>query len=527
MLNLRIPLTRTDVPAVQAALGTTGIFEGLDYRGIEVVTDIRPIPDSPWYMVAKVDRKEIMAGIGRQGGLILLFVLLGIALAGISVAFVYNRQQRSLYIKLYRAEAAASQHAQRFRGIFEGVPVSIWEEDWTDVIRLISPLRDQDIACFEVWFSEHPEVVAKALAAVKIVDVNNETLEMFGVRDKEQLVQSLEIVLSTPDTLQGFVGKLAALAQGKPEYRTEMSLRRLDNSLVHVLLTMSFPEPGSDSGTVLVTLTDITARLRAEEELRHHRDNLEKLVEVRSKAILELNASLKNRTEELEAVNKELEAFSYSVSHDLKAPLRSVDGYAGFLEEDYADKLDDEGRRLLRVVRESAKEMGQLINDLLAFSRLSRHELAKRSLDMEGLVCDVWEQTHMDREGRDVELCLENIHPCWGDQATVREVLANLIGNAVKFTRKTEHARITVSSILDGNQVAYTVRDNGAGFDMAYSDKLFSVFQRLHSANEFEGTGIGLALVKRIVQRHGGSVAADGKAGEGAAITFTLPAHEE
>ena len=260
---------------------------------------------------------------------------------------------------------------------------------------------------------------------------------------------------------------------------------------------------------VLGIARDITEHKRSEEELREHRSNLEGLVAA--------------RTAELEAANSELEAFSYSVSHDLKAPLRAIDGFARFLEEDYADRLDDEGRRLIGIIRNSAREMGQLISDLLAFSRMSRKEFTMSRLDMKAFVRDVWEKTAILREGRDVELRVGDLPEAYGDMATIREVLVNLLSNAIKFTRPREHAVIEVWGREENGQILYSIRDNGAGFDMTYCDRLFNVFQRLHGADEFEGTGIGLALVKRIVRRHGGDVRAEGRPDGGATFAFSLP----
>jgi light-regulated signal transduction histidine kinase (bacteriophytochrome) len=222
-------------------------------------------------------------------------------------------------------------------------------------------------------------------------------------------------------------------------------------------------------------------------------------------------------------VNRELEAFSYSVSHDLRAPLRSVDGFAQMIEEDYAERLDDEGRRLLQVIRDSAREMGQLISDLLAFSRLSRKELKMGRIGMSELVEDVRQQVEQAETGRAIRWDLGELPPAFGDKATIRVVLINLLANAVKYTRPRREAAIGISGRLEGDAAVYSVTDNGAGFDMAYKDKLFGVFQRLHTTAEFEGTGIGLALVQRIVHRHGGRVWAEGKVNEGATFYFTLP----
>jgi PAS domain S-box-containing protein len=232
---------------------------------------------------------------------------------------------------------------------------------------------------------------------------------------------------------------------------------------------------------------------------------------------------LKRQSVQLEAANKELEAFSYSVSHDLKAPLRSVDGFARMLEEDYAERLDDEGRRLLQVIRDSAQDMGQLINDLLEFSRLNRKDLKTGRIGMSELVEDVRRQVEQAETGRAIRWDLGELPPAFGDEASIRVVLINLLANAVKFTRPRREAAIGISGRVEGDDVVYSVTDNGVGFDMAYKDKLFCVFQRLHATTEFEGTGIGLALVQRIVLRHGGRAWAEGKVNEGATFSFALP----
>jgi light-regulated signal transduction histidine kinase (bacteriophytochrome) len=220
------------------------------------------------------------------------------------------------------------------------------------------------------------------------------------------------------------------------------------------------------------------------------------------------------------ALNKELESFSYSVSHDLRAPLRAVDGYARMLEEDYGGRLDEEGRRLLAVVRDSAKRMGQLIDDLLAFSRLGRQDPVKREVDMAALAREVIDEL---ARGARKGIELAELPPAQADRALFKQVWANLIGNALKYSGKRADARIEVGGRRDAAENVYWVRDNGVGFDMRYVDKLFGVFQRLHGADEFPGTGVGLAIVQRVVARHGGRVWAEGRPGEGACFYFSLP----
>ena len=227
----------------------------------------------------------------------------------------------------------------------------------------------------------------------------------------------------------------------------------------------------------------------------------------------ELEARVKERT-------AELESFSYSVSHDLRAPLRAVDGYARMLEEDYNERLDAEGRRLLGVVRDSAARMGRLIDDLLAFSRLGRQDPVRRRIDMNLLVKETIAEVRGDSAAM-VECAA--LPAADADPAMLKQVWVNLIGNALKYSSKRDAARVEIGGREDARERVYWVRDNGAGFDMRYAEKLFGVFQRLHRAEEFPGTGVGLAIVHRVVTRHGGRVWAEGRPGEGACFFFSLP----
>jgi signal transduction histidine kinase len=255
----------------------------------------------------------------------------------------------------------------------------------------------------------------------------------------------------------------------------------------------------------------IIERRRADED-RRMKARLERLVA--------------ERTAQLEETNKELESFSYSVSHDLRSPLRAIDGFARILTEDYGGKLDEEGRRLLGVVRDNSQKMGRLIDDLLAFSRLGRKPLAATSIDMKRLVGEVLAELEMPARTTP-QLVVGELPAVRGDPMLVKQVWANLLANAVKFSGKRERPAIEVSGRVDGAQNIYSVKDNGAGFDMQYYDKLFGVFQRLHGATEFPGTGVGLAIVQRVVTRHGGRVWAEGKVNEGATFCFSMPRGSE
>jgi K+-sensing histidine kinase KdpD len=268
-------------------------------------------------------------------------------------------------------------------------------------------------------------------------------------------------------------------------------------------------------------------RRRIEEGLRQARDNLQLEVEHRrhrEDEIRKLNQELGKRAVELEAANKELESFAYSVSHDLRAPLRHMVGYAELLQRQASSLLDEKSQRFIRTIIDSTKRMGTLIDDLLAFSRIGRAETRKTKVDMEQLVKDVVAEIGQDAKGRDIAWKIGALPICYGDRSMMRLVVVNLVSNAVKFTRMRTPAEIEIGCV-DGREkdVEVFVRDNGAGFDMQYVDKLFGVFQRLHLPEQFEGTGIGLATVQRIIHRHGGKVRGEGAVDQGATFYFSLP----
>jgi signal transduction histidine kinase len=229
------------------------------------------------------------------------------------------------------------------------------------------------------------------------------------------------------------------------------------------------------------------------------------------------------RTKDLENANRELEAFSYSVSHDLRAPLRAIDGFSQMLEEEHGGSLDVEGRRVVSVIRKNTQRMGRLIDDLLRFSRLGRQAMEPVEVQMRSIVDAVADDLKTLEPSRALDFRIGKLPPVVCDYDLIRQVWTNLLGNAVKYTRGRPVAIVEVQGALQGADVCYTVKDNGSGFDPKYSDKLFEVFQRLHTASEFEGTGVGLALVQRIVMRHGGTVWAEGRPNEGATFGFALP----
>jgi len=261
----------------------------------------------------------------------------------------------------------------------------------------------------------------------------------------------------------------------------------------------------------LVTLLAVQQK-NAEASLREH-----------SSEIRKLNEELGKRARELETSNNELESFAYSVSHDLRAPLRQVDGYSELLKKQASSSLDEKSRRYIQTILESSKRMGTLIDDLLAFSRIGRAETKKTLVSLDQLVKEVVAEMREDTSGRDIVWKIDPLPVCCGDRSMLRLVIVNLLSNAVKFTRMRAQAEIEIGCVDRENEVEVFVRDNGAGFDMQYVNKLFGVFQRLHLPEQFAGTGIGLATVRRIIHRHGGEVRAEGGVDRGATFYFSLP----
>lgn len=236
-----------------------------------------------------------------------------------------------------------------------------------------------------------------------------------------------------------------------------------------------------------------------------------------------LNEELEGERKKLEDANDELEAFAYSVSHDLRVPLRAIDGFSRILVEDYREDLDDEGKRIIGIIRDNTKKMGQLIDDILQLSRAGRHEINLTEIDMETLIQNTFNELKQSNEQRNVELDLEPLPPIYADRTLIQQVISNLLANSFKFTTPRETALIKVGFQVGKNEYIYYVQDNGVGFNMKYSGKLFGLFQRLHGQNEFEGTGVGLSIVQRIIRKHGGDVWGEGEVDKGATIYFSLP----
>ena len=469
-LTLRAPLDQKALPAARAALGQEGVMEGIDYRGVPVVAALRVIPDSPWSLVARMDAAEVYAPLRER--LWQMVVLIGAVLLGTGAGTGWLwRQQR---VRFYR-EGAETENRTR---------------------RMATVVRDSNDAITIQDFEG------------RITAWNRGAELMYGYGEEEALQMS--------------IGRLTA--SGKVEEQNDFTRRLLagekissfetqrvtkDGRLLDVWLTVT--KLVDDAGKVIgiaSTERDITERKRAVEEVHKLNANLEQRVI--------------DRTAALEAANKELEAFSYSVSHDLRAPLRAMDGFSMALLEDCAGRLDGASQDHLRRIRAGSQRMAELIDDLLNLSQVTRTEMRRERLDLTALAEEIGAELQRAHPDRKVKSVVAPALTADADARMLRIVLNNLLDNAWKFTSKHEQACIEVGAREQDGQRVFFVRDNGAGFDMAYAGRLFGAFQRLHSTQEFEGTGIGLAIVQRIIHRHGGRVWAEGAVGQGATVYFTL-----
>lgn len=344
----------------------------------------------------------------------------------------------------------------------------------------------------------------------KITDVNSATEAVTGYARDRLIGTEFSDYFSDPDKARA--GYRQVFAEGKVrDY--ELEIRHQDGHLTQVLYNAAlYRDDTGEAIGVFAAARDISERKRAEEAVNRLNTELEQRVA--------------RRTAELEAANKELEDFSYSISHDLRTPLRAIAGFARILVDEHAATLDSEGLRLLDVVQANTVRMGRLIDELLEFLRLGRRPMNFGSVDVAQLVLEIFRELQASVPDRELQLVLKNPPPLWGDRTMIRRLLTNLLSNAVKFTQPRPLAVIEVGGEIKGDQVLYYVKDNGVGFDMQYVDKLFQVFERVHPVGQFEGSGTGLAMVRRIVGRHGGRVWAEGQVDVGATISFTLPARE-
>jgi PAS domain S-box-containing protein len=367
--------------------------------------------------------------------------------------------------------------------------------------------------------------------------LNDAAISIFGYEKQEVMGNSIRLFYPDQEGHLRSGGIFQdALKQGNAVIRFEAVLKRKDGEAFPAFFTATFLKESNDVTKFIVIVQDITEQKRNNDKVRQLHEQLEQRVTQRTlelnnaqTALLnlvdDLNQSANNLTSanhSLAIVNKELESFSYSVSHDLRAPLRSIDGFSSALLEDYYDKLDDSGKDYLQRIHKAAQHMDQLISDILKLSRLTQSALIRRAVDLSKMVKDIAE-TYEQKEPTKKTILIQEGVIVRADRRLMHIALTNLLDNAWKFTGKEGHPQIEFGTTLQDGKVVIFIRDNGVGFDMTYADKLFGAFQRLHRADEFPGTGIGLATVRRIINRHGGQIWGQGEQGKGATFFSTLP----
>ena len=467
---LRKPLASPRLAGAAAVMGEQRFGEFTDYRGATVLAATRRIPATGWGLVAKVDRDEAFAAYRQDLWLTAAagaLVVLGFA----GFVLAESRRQRARQLEAALASERALRDArERYQ---------LLSEHTNDIVLFVAPdgrILEANHAAALAYGYPIDELRQRTLYDIRTADAH--------AAIPEQLRRALQ---------SGIVFEARHQRRDGKTFPVEVSAVGADIGGEHVLVTI---------------VRDITERKRAEEEIRSLNADLERRVQ--------------ERTAELEAANRELEAFNYSVSHDLRAPLRHIGGFARILAEDHAPQLSEEARRCVQTISGGSRRMSELIDALLQLSRVGRAEVDVRRVDLAALARAVFRDLRVAGGERRIEFAVGELPAVAGDRTLLRQLLENLIANAVKFTRPVPVARIEVGAESQNGTPAFYVRDNGVGFDPDYAYKLFGVFQRLHSHEEFEGTGIGLSIVKRIAEKHGGHVWAESSPVGGATFYFTL-----
>jgi PAS domain S-box-containing protein len=470
-LILRQPLSDADYVTTMAVNGIEGVVEGLDYRRVPVVAGMKKVPDTTWYLIAKMDIDEAFKPIEDFLLNMTVITILVIISTGSAIGMVWRHQRSRYYEELYKEELKHRALLRHF-------------EYLTRYANDVIILTDEDL-----------NIVEANDRAVEFYGYSEDEMKWMNLKDlyPEEERASLNGIVERIDTENGLIYEAMQVNRSGERFIAEISARYFDIEKKRFYQFI---------------IRDITEKKKNEEELKRYKEHLERLVE--------------ERTAGLELANKELEAFSYSVSHDLRAPLRSIDGFSQVLLEDYGKVLDRVAQDYLRRIRNATLRMEGLIDDLLNLSRITRSELTYEEVDLSSLAKEVIEE-QIEREQRDnVNVRIHDGMKVKGDAKLLRIMLENFFSNALKFTSRNDRPEIEFGMTEIDGKLTYFVRDNGVGFDMSYVDKLFKPFQRLHSLKEFPGTGIGLAIIYRIIKRHGGVVWAEGEVGKGARFYFRI-----
>lgn len=475
-LSLRLPLPQAgDGVARALATGVAVALSGRDYRGVAVLSASRPVRGTDWHLLAEVDEREVMVPVRNLVFWVSLVALTAIVCVSAAVLLLWRARARAYALRALAREAAKDRLLRRFFDLpFVGMAIS-------------SPTTQR-------W-----------------LQVNDRLCEILGYT-RAQLLELTWAQVTHPDDLAADEAEFRRVLAGEIDgYRMEKRFLRQDGGIVDAALDVRcLRRADGEVEFLIATVDDITERKHAEAEIRALNADLERRVQ--------------QRTAELHALNQELETFAYSVSHDLKAPLRGIDGYSRLLLEEHAGSLNEEGRHFLRNVRRGAEQMGQLIEDLLAYSRMERRSLQIALQDPRPLVDKVVAQYVADAAARGAQLHARvDCARVRADAEGLELALRNLVDNALKFSADVPHPDVEIGARLVHDHCLFWVRDNGIGFDMQFHDRIFDIFQRLERAEDYPGTGIGLSLVRKAVRRMGGEVWAESAPGAGATFHIRLP----
>lgn len=393
---------------------------------------------------------------------------------------------------------------RRYREIFERTPVALWEEDYTRVVETIEQLRAQGIEDFDSYFTEHPEVVVDLASKVAILDVNQYSLILYQASSKEELLTSIDKPFNL-ESFPMFKDMLVSLTRGESLFQAEAYLRTLRGERLHVFAQVQMLEPHDGRIRALLTLLDISRRKEMEEAVR------------------QMNYKLEHSNRELERSNQELEVFASVVSHDLQEPLRMISSYTQLLAKRYQSQLDKRADKYIHYIVDGVQRMRNMVTDLLELSRVGTRSGIQRVVPCSEILEQVLHGLRVMLEESQATVTYDELPSVYYDPSQLAQLLQNLVSNAVKF-RGQDAPRVHISARQEDHQWIISVRDNGIGIPVHQQQSVFEIFKRLHSRDKYPGTGMGLSIVKRIVERHGGRIWLESVMEQGTTFYFTIAA---